>query len=406
MSRRRKLLLHMAFGWINLSLAAPAIYLWLGLPLVMRQQGWSGSEIGLFQLAGLPAVFKLFLALPIERKSDATAPCRQWFAVTSCGYLFTLLALAATDGTASKMLLFTLVFLAALCAAWADIPANTLALKSLAAEEHARLGSVRSAATFIAAILGGGAMLLVEQSWGWRAPLIVLAAAVASTILTIGFVRETGEGNQPRQPTAIALWRGFLLQPDGRCWTTALLCYFPCIASAWVYLKPLLLDQGFPPGQVAWIAGIGGGVIGVLSSLAIGLFAPARLPKMLTLSAGVNVLTLLLLAVANEYASRVLLQFAVPMLACAMGATSALAFSLIMTFTRDHSRAADYGLQASLFTLGRILAATLAGVVLDHLGYTLMLTTLAGTGVIAFLMMQRMEIAHRNDGARQFPHRG
>lgn len=48
---------HVLFGWINFALTAPAIYLWLGLPLVMRQQGWSGAEIGLFQLAGLPAVF-------------------------------------------------------------------------------------------------------------------------------------------------------------------------------------------------------------------------------------------------------------------------------------------------------------------------------------------------------------
>lgn len=55
------------FGWMNLVLAVPSIYLMLGLPLVMRQHGWSGTEIGLFQLAALPAVFKLVLAMPVQR---------------------------------------------------------------------------------------------------------------------------------------------------------------------------------------------------------------------------------------------------------------------------------------------------------------------------------------------------
>ena len=49
------------FGWLHLALTAPSVYLWLGLPLVMRQHGWSGTAIGLFQLAGLPALIKFCL---------------------------------------------------------------------------------------------------------------------------------------------------------------------------------------------------------------------------------------------------------------------------------------------------------------------------------------------------------
>ena len=55
MNRRRLIGLHVLFGWLNLALAVPGIYLMFGMPLVMRQYGWSGTEIGLFQLAGLPA---------------------------------------------------------------------------------------------------------------------------------------------------------------------------------------------------------------------------------------------------------------------------------------------------------------------------------------------------------------
>ena len=54
-------------GWLNLVLTAPLIYLFIGLPLVLRQQGWSGADIGLLQLAGLPAMLKFLLAAPLDR---------------------------------------------------------------------------------------------------------------------------------------------------------------------------------------------------------------------------------------------------------------------------------------------------------------------------------------------------
>ena len=67
MTRSRLLGLQLLFGWMNLVLAVPSIYLMLGMPLVMRQHGWSGTEIGLFQLAALPAIFKFLFAVPVQR---------------------------------------------------------------------------------------------------------------------------------------------------------------------------------------------------------------------------------------------------------------------------------------------------------------------------------------------------
>ena len=55
------------FGALNLALATPVIYLAMGLPLIMRQHGWSGTEIGIFQLTGLPALFKIIM--PSYRQS-------------------------------------------------------------------------------------------------------------------------------------------------------------------------------------------------------------------------------------------------------------------------------------------------------------------------------------------------
>ena len=167
-------LLHALFGWLNLSLTAPSIYLWLGLPLIMRQHGWSGMDIGLFQLAGLPALFKFALALPVERRRGAadasTQRYRPW-AIALCLLLAVLMLLMGRrELLGSRNELFALACAVALLTTWADIPVNALAIRVLPEAQRLRAGGIRSAALSLGAIVGGGIMLLLQTRWGWRAP--------------------------------------------------------------------------------------------------------------------------------------------------------------------------------------------------------------------------------------------
>lgn len=385
-ARSRMRVRHMLFGWINFALTAPAIYLWLGLPLVMRQQGWSGAEIGLFQLAGLPAAFKLFLALPIERWRPGRSPYLHWAWLTGGGYLLALLSLATLGADTHKAILFALTFLAALCATWADIPVNALAIKLFPPEERPRAGGVRSAATFAGAVVGGGAMLLLQQAYGWAAPFLFLSACLVAGLGLLGFVQEDGDVSCSRRSAPLAVWYGFFRQAGAGIWTVTLLGYFPFVAAAWIYLKPLLLDSGFPATEVAWIAGVGGGALGALASFTAGFVPRTLVPRVLPLSAGTNALALVLLAAAAGYGTETWLVAAAAFLAVAMGVASTLAFALMMEFARDGWRAADYGLQASLFTLARIAVVLPAGLLLDRLGYPGMLAALA-IAALAFALL-------------------
>lgn len=387
MGRARMRLRQALFGWVNFALTAPAIYLWVGLPLVMRQHGWSGTEIGLFQLAGLPAVFKLFLALPVQRWRPGRRPHLRWAWLTGGGYLLSLLGLAALGADSHKGLLFALTFLAALSATWADIPVNALAIQLFSPEERPLAGGVRSAVTFAGAIAGGGIMLLVQQALGWAVPFFILGACLLSALVLLAVVRETEPVPDPQALPPLGAWRGFFRQAGVGTWTVALLGYFPFVATAWVYLKPLLLDRGFPANEVALIAGVGGGALGALASLAAGCLPRHRVPGILPLSAGANVVALALLALAAAYATGPWLVAAAALLAVAMGVASSLAFALMMEFARPSQRAADYGLQASLFALGRIAVAPLAGLLLDRLGYPGMLAALTAAALLIAVLI-------------------
>lgn len=379
------------FGWMNFVLVIPGIYLLLGLPLTMRQYGWSGTEIGLFQLAGLPAVFKFLLALPVQRFRPGKRHYSNWV-------LFLLLPLAALlylisdqDILAHRIPLFILALAISLLATWADIPLNALVVKLLPRSEQMRAGSIRSMALFLGAIAGSGVMLVLQGLWGWKAPFFLMLAGLLIGLLLMGLLKEDNAlvaaavPEIPHQP--LIDFAGFFRQPEARLWALLLMTCFPFVGAAWLYMKPLLLDFGVKAQDIAWIVGVGGGIVGAIASLLSG-----RLVRYLGIAraipcyllAALLALGALTLAVVLKGGSLWLMS-TLFLVAVAMGGISSLMFGLMMFFTRNERRAADYGLQASLFVVTRLTFPIGAGVLLDRGGYSLMLSALC-CGVLAVLI--------------------
>ena len=396
--------LQLLFGWLNFVLVVPSIYLMLGLPLVMREHGWSGTDIGLFQLAGLPAVFKFLLALPVQHYRSARSHYRMW-ALVLCGLLAALLVLVSQQAiSASRWYLFGLAFACAGLATWADIPVNALAIKLLAPAQQIRAGSIRSAALFLGAIVGAGVMLLVQNRWGWQAPFLLMAVGLLLTLVPLALLREEpvrGAKIEPVKPV-MADWAGYFRQPGARIWTLVLLSSFPFVGAAWLYLKPLLLDLGMGASNVALVAGIGGGVVGALASLLGGAvvrrIGPGRAIPLFMLWALFALLAMT--AALGLQAGMGWLLVSAFLLATAMGAVSSLVFALMMFYSREHRQAADYGLQASLFVITRMTVPIAAGVLLDRSGYVGMLAglSLAMCVVCSVALASRRSILQATDG--------
>lgn len=372
----------------------PIIYLFVGLPLVMRQNGWSGTEIGLLQLAGLPAVFKFVLATPLDRWHLGKANYHNWVIVLSSGYALVLLLLAANDFASTPYpILFALAVIASLLGTWADVPVNALAIRVLPESERIRAGAIRSLAASLAAIVGGGLMLVLQASLGWAWPFIVMAASILPSILLLRWLAtdrdredEPFGGQGPR--AGLKAWIGYFRTSEHRVWTLLLLFYFPAVGAAWVYLKPLMLDHGFAQEQIAWSIGVGGGLVAAIASMLAGPVIKAIGARTaLPLFAALNLLVMIALAlVVSSGWGKTALMAAALALALAMGATSGLLFGLMMNHARQHLAALDYGLQSSLFVASRTTAPLLAGIFLDRFGYGGLLAGLAiALGLVCLL---------------------
>lgn len=401
--RLRYLVYQGVFGVVHVSLALPSVYLLLGLPLILREAGWSGTQIGSLQLAGLPAVFKLVLALPVDGRHGGGGRYRLWGPLLCAALAVVLAGLARVEPGGQVWPLFGLALLASLFAVWADVPANGLAIRVFPEPERLRAGGVRSAALFLAAITGGGLLVVVNGRWGWPAPFLAMASLVivAGTLLAA----MPDPGDRPTAATRAGLSAmvcGYFRQPGAAAWTAVLVSVFPFIGAAWLYTKPMLLDFGLARDNVAWLAGVGGGVIGAVASLAAS-GAARRLGVYRVLPAAVvlAVVALTGLTLAAMSGQPRLLLAAAALVAVATGCLSAVVFGLQMYFTRPGRRAADYGMQASLFTATRLTVPAAAGVLLDQLGYPGMLTclTIATGSALLLVLANRDRIASVVGGA-------
>ncbi|OEC52429.1 MFS transporter [Pseudomonas sp. ENNP23] len=400
--------LQLLLGWVNFAMTAPLIYLYLGLPLVMRQHGWSGTEIGLFQLAGLPAVLKFVLGAPVDRWARGAPGYRRWSLVLMAGYAASLVGLACLGiEQAGFVPLFALAMLASLLGTWADAPVNALAIRCLPAEERQRAGIIRSAASSLGAVVGGGVMLMLQARAGWAWPFWALSGGLLLAALGLWLMpRATlaqADGVQARQ-VGVGQWLAYFSSAERRRWVVMLMLYFPFIGAAWVYLKPLLLDQGLPPEQVALVAGVLGGVVGAVGSALGGHLARrSGLQRALPTCALAGVVALG--ALAGTVASGAGVPWLVActlLLALVMGASAGLLFGMMMNHTRAGLTAVDYGLQSSLFVLTRTLVPMLAGILLDRLGYLGMLAGLI-LCMAAVWAWSRRFVRHGQDLAERLP---
>jgi PAT family beta-lactamase induction signal transducer AmpG len=396
MKPSRIIALQCLFGWLNLALAIPSIYLMFGMPLVMRQHGWSGMEIGLFQLAGLPAIFKFMLAVPVQRIQIGKNRFVYWLLTLGILLLALFWYIGRQNLIEERTMLFVLTFAISILVTWMDIPLNALAVQWLPRTQQLYTGSIRAAVLFLGAIIGGGVMLIVQTKWGWQAPFVLMTIAVVIGLLPLLLFSTNSEAHthtaQLQQPGLLTGWTEFFNQPGAKQWTLLLLTSFPFIGAVWLYLKPLMLDQGMPMQQVAWLVGIAGGVTGAIASLIAGRLIPVLgTARAIVLYLFTALLALILLTVTIwAQLGTTWLIISTLAIAATMGAVSALMFGLTMFFTRKQQNASDYGLQSSLFVVTRLTVPMLAGILLDRVGQHGMLLGLIAGVLVAFILAWRV----------------
>jgi predicted MFS family arabinose efflux permease len=376
----------------------PLAFFLYGLTAILREHGIALERIAFVQLFGLAWVVKFAWAPLVDRYgSRRLGHYRGWLLAVQTLLVVAVLALVPVD-LADLWLVAGLVGAIALLSATHDIAADATAVRLLEPSERGVGNGIQKAGGYFGLMVGGGAMLIVYDRFGWGVALVVLAALTALPLPALLRWREID--TVPAATRLGASFRtlgSFFRRPGAARWALVVLpLYYLGIATAYPLVIPMLVDAGWPLDRVGAVSIVGGGTVAVLSSLGSGAVV-TQLGRRRTL-AGFGLLQVAAVAalvpLAGGQGGLLAGLAAVVVVNGAYAATGTAVYTVIMDWSRAGSAGSDYTLQDSLVHLCSQLAGAAGLGLAGAIGYprTLGLSVvlgLAGVAAAAWFLPER-----------------
>ncbi len=341
------------------------------VPVQMRAQGASLATVGLASALATPWGLKFLWAPWIDRfGSERLGHRRGWILAMQACTIATLLAIALLGEETVSTPVLVLVLCVNLFAATQDIATDALAVSLLSESERGIGNGVQVAAYRVGMIIGGGALLALMASLGFRGVMLVLAGCLAlSTLPVLGYREPARAIHVQVSPAAtFARFRDARMQR----FVIVLATYKVGEALANAMLRPYLVDQGHDLTVIGTLLGTVGFGCGLVGSL-LGGISVTRLGRTRALvlfgfgqSAAVGSYAWL----ATTTPSLTLLGLAIGIEHVFAGMATAALFTAMMDQCRPGHEGTDYTLMASVVVLASGGAALVSGVLAQAVGYT------------------------------------
>lgn len=353
------------------SFLAPFIFFMLGLPMILQIEGYDASIIGIFQLVGFPALIKFLLSPPIDKYVFKRNHYKKWIMYIGILYFICLLGISFLSLKNNIYLLLIAIMITTLVSTFIDIPLNALAIKVFKKEERMKAASYKTSAYFLAGLLGGGIFLLFYNHLAWQMTFQIMSFLVLISLFSLIFIKEKDEHIQEIKVSFHNII-SFFKQKDIKIWIFILSFYFAFISAIWIFMKPYFIYKGIKADDVAIYIGIFGSIVGFFGAIIANYITKRFTKRIILLSFAVfnSISILLLIYIENFYLSLNFLFLSVIFTALSISFSSSIIFSMIMDYSRDHSRGVDYAIQSSLFSLTRIISAVIAGIIVSNIGFS------------------------------------
>lgn len=350
------------------SSALPFALLTEGIPVFLRERGYSLASIGLLSLLQLPWSLKVFLGPIVDRYLHPLAYIR----LSLVGIILGELLLAKEMGHLPFASLFALLMVIATAAACQDLAIDGLFVRMWHGAEQPNDGNaLRSGMYRLALIVGGGGAIVWASIGGWQQA--ILFHACCSCIILLACTRltriEPGTGVSFRQfMQELTVW---LRKPGMSAVVLFIFLYRIGDFLMGAMVRPFWVDRGISLQDI----GLANSGLGTLLSIA-GTFAgnyyiqQTGLYRALWRIGLLQALTNLLYAGVAFYQGGKLTLYAIAgteSFAQGMGAVALLALVLTLC-DNEHSATQHAGLLA-LLNLSRSAAGVLSGPMTEYMGY-------------------------------------
>jgi len=339
-----------------------------GLPVLLRQRGYSLGQIGLSTLLAAPWALKWLWAPQVDRHYLTRLGRRRSWILPLQLLTALLLGGLAFAGVDSMGLLMAAVLLLNLFATTQDIATDGLAVELLTASERGLANGLQVAGYRFGMIVGGGALLILHDRLGTRGVFTAMAALTVLATLPALRLREPLVPLERDNAVGSVHW---LRRPGALRILTLLLVYKAGDSFATSMLRPFLADSGLTLADIGWLLGTVGFLAGLLGALAGGALVNRFGRKRSLIAFGAfqafTVASYALLAYAKPERSALYALSGLEHFAGGM-ATAAL-FTCMMDWSRDHASGSDYTVQASAVVIATGAAGAVSGFSAQALGY-------------------------------------
>ncbi len=368
------------------------------LVAVLRRHGVALHLIGLLQVLAVFQVLRFLWAPLVDRYGCARlGHYRGWLLLLHLLMVVAVLASGPLDIVADLPLVLTAVGAVAFLSATQDVAADATAVRLLAPAERGVGNGIQMAGSYGGFVIGGNALLILYDRFGWTVTVVVLAALTAIPLPLLLRYREPA-GPRPRAgPTAPpgraggeARSRvggqvgGFFARPGAARWAFVVMpLYYLGIASAYPLVTPMMVDTGWRLDRIGTVVIAGGGTVVVVGSLvggavlgALGHRRALVIFGCLQVVAGAGLLPL-----TRPEPAVALVLAEVALLHLAYAVTGTAIFTVSMDWTRPEAAGTDYTVQACFAQLCSHGAGGLSLALAGAVGYRTTVLLCAGLGL-------------------------
>lgn len=382
----------------------PVGFMTQALPVILRAEGLSLSQIGGFGLLMLPWSIKIFWAPLVDRYGVARiGHYRSWILTTQLLSVLLLIALSFMPITALNEPQYLLLFFVGLLlmnttGATQDIATDGLAVNILKSSQTAWGNTLQVMGSRLGFIVGGGAILWALDWLQWQATFLCLAALVFLNTLAIAFYQEPQHQKQSQTENGHFIQRiktylsHFLQSPEGLAWLWVLLTFKVADGLSGPITKPLLVDLGLSYSQIGIYITMFGAAAALLGAVVAG-YSLQHLDRAQALFS-FSILKIIALmgftALAWGYEQgHAFAPIWVYLINAFEDLTSAMLLvvmlSLIMEYSRKAVAGTDFTLQVALLATVSGGLYMISGILGDILGYTRYLSLICVIAVCCLL---------------------
>ena len=362
------------------------------VPVIMRQQHYSLEAIGLMQLIKLPWIIKFLWAPLVDRTGSSTMGYRRWIFYAEAFYAFSVAAVAFFSLEDQFTVIIVLMVLAIAASATQDIATDAWAILTLKKEERSLGNSMQSAGSFLGAMAGSGALLVVYHYMGWQWLVLALAGFVLLALVPLLLFSPAAViRKRPRSKSVSFKDIGsFFRQPGIRPQLLLLALFHSALIGIMTMVKPLMIDFGYSVRDVGIISGLFGTAAGAAASMGAGLLMRRVSRKRSAILFGLfNLLPPLYFLLMYPHAGNpAMIYTGVALLWSTYAMGMVFVFTLAMDKVRHCREGTDFTLQIVIVHLASLVLAVASGRIAGALSYQALFMVSAGLGLLNLLAVR------------------